>query len=211
MGSILACSTANLDLLKVRRHMCPINPLFCTLRVPLWFFFMKFILVLIFFGFVFAFELHLTESEFKKVQMLISVGQSWVDVGVQICQDPEKLRKYFRRFRTKTNLIYSQQSDYHGVEWNRPSQMWLVRLNGVFIGRFSEESRAALVVDSIFADLFPHATKVLPRNFARKKSRLYKRTLATVKNWKHKKCLLRRVTFTDFSAFFLFACFEAVK
>ena len=141
--------------------------------------------------------------------MLLSAGESWVDVGVQICKDPEKLRKYFRRFRTKTNLIYSQRSDYNGVEWNRPSQMWLVRVKGVFIGRFSEESRAALVVDSIFADILPRSSKWLPRNLARKKSGMYKRTLATVKNWKFKKCLLRRVTYTVFLPFL--ACFEAVK
>ena len=201
-------------LLNLGRHMCPINPLFCTLRVRfLIFFLLKFSywFQLFFRNFFFfgVFELFLTEAEFNKVQLLLSAGESWVNVGVQICKDPEKLRKYFGRLRTKTNLIYSQRSDYNGVEWNRPTQMWLVRLKGVFIGRFSEESRAALVVDSIYADIFPRSSKWLPRNLGRKKSGMYKRTLATVKNWKCKKCLLRRVTYIVFCLFGFF--FEAVK
>ena len=43
VGSILAWSRAHLVLLNLGRHMCPINPLFCTLRVPfLIFFLLKF-------------------------------------------------------------------------------------------------------------------------------------------------------------------------
>ena len=155
------------------------------------------------------FELHLTEGEFKKVQKLISDGQRWVDIGVQVSKDPEALQKYFRRFGNKENLIYAQSSHYNGVVWNRPSQKWLVQWKGVYIGRYSEEKEAAIVFDAILADLFPRASKALPRNFRRKKSRVYKRTLSTVKNWKHKKILLRRVTFLFF-AFFVFCC-EAVK
>ena len=202
-------------LLNLGRHMCPINPLFCTLRVRfLIFFLLKFSywFQLFFRNFFFfgVFELFLTEAEFNKVQLLLSAGESWVNVGVQICKDPEKLRKYFGRLRTKTNLIYSQRSDYNGVEWNRPTQMWLVRLKGVFIGRFSEESRAALVVDSIYADIFPRSSKWLPRNLGKKKSGVYQRTLATVKNWECKKYLLRRVTYSVFCLFGFFFCSSEV-
>ena len=83
------------------------------------------------------------------MQTLLSSGESWLNIGVQVSQDPEVLRRYFRRFKSKEDLIYAQPSDYNGVEWNRPSQMWMVRLKGVFIGRFAEETEAAFVVDSI--------------------------------------------------------------
>ena len=58
VGSILAWSRAHSVLLKLGRHMCPINPLFCTLRVPflIFFSFEVFILVsTIFSGFFLAF------------------------------------------------------------------------------------------------------------------------------------------------------------
>ena len=141
------------------------------------------------------FELHVTEAVFNKVQSLLSAGESWDNIGVQVSRDPEVLRRYFRRFRSKEDLIYRQPSEFHGVVWNRPTQMWMVNLKGVFIGRYAEETEAAFVVDAIYADLFPRSSKWLPRNFARKKMHVYHQTVASIKNWKCKKSAVRRVTY----------------
>ena len=142
-----------------------------------------------------GFELHVTETVFNKVQSLLSAGESWDNIGVQVSRDPEVLRRYFRRFRSKEDLIYRQPSEFHGVVWNRPTQMWMVNLKGVFIGRYAEETEAAFVVDAIYADLFPRSSKWLPRNFARKKMHVYHQTVASIKNWKCKKSAVRRVTY----------------
>ena len=90
------------------------------------------------------FEKQWTEEDFYIGIAMLKEDKSWLQIAKAIGDvSPEKVEKYFKKFRKWDDPIYDQDTQFNLVGWNRPSQKWLVNVYSVYINRYDTEDEAA--------------------------------------------------------------------